>query len=94
MGDLRKVAGGVGLIASWAFTLVVLAVSDTSASTRLRSGAQQAQLASHLSNTPTASSGLVLTSNDIMAAIVGLLAFLSLAFMIVTFIRRHPAGDQ
>ena len=83
----------IGLVVSLACGWVGLSASSASASARLRSGVLHAQLASHLSGTSTASSDTVLTSSDIMAAIVGLLAVLALLFMIVTIIRRQPASD-
>ncbi len=61
-----------------------------SASTRSRSGAVHAPLASHVTGGASAlSSGLALRGSGIMAAVVGALAVSSLAFLVVTFIRRR-----
>jgi hypothetical protein len=61
-----------------------------SASTRLRSGSIHAQLASHVAGGANAlSSGLNLNGAGVMAAIVGALAVSSVAFLVVTFIRRR-----
>ena len=60
------------------------------ADTRLRSGSVHAQLVSRVSSGAHAlSPSLALTGSDVIAAIVGILAVLALAFLIVTFIRRR-----
>jgi hypothetical protein len=87
---LRVLAAMVGLAAAGTFALsVVVGSTLASASTRLRSGSLHAQLVSHV--TPvgnTASSGLIAGSN-VIAGVVGTLAILALAFLVVTFIRRR-----
>jgi hypothetical protein len=80
----------IGLAASACLALVGLVATAASAAPHVRATVLHAQLTTHLSDTSTASSGAVLTSSDIMAAVVGLLAVLALAFMVVTFIRRQP----
>jgi hypothetical protein len=60
-----------------------------SAATRARSGSRHAQLVSHITpGRSTASSGLR-TGSDIMGGVVGALAVLALAYLIVTFIRHR-----
>ena len=88
MQHLRK-ATVIGLAASAPLVLVGLVATAASAAVRVRPEAH-AQLTSHLTNASTAPSGAVLTDSDVMAAVVGLLAVLALAFMVVTFIRRQP----
>jgi hypothetical protein len=80
----------IGLAASASLALVGLVGTAASAAPHVRATVLHAQLANHLSSTSTASSGAVLTNSDIMATVVGLLAVLALAFMVVTFIRRAP----
>jgi hypothetical protein len=86
---LRKVTL-IGLAASASLALLGLVATAASAAPHVRASVLHAQLTTHLSDTSTASSGAVLTSSDIMATVVGLLAVLALAFMVVTFIRRQP----
>jgi len=70
--------------------LVAAGTAVAGADTRLRSGSVHAQLVSHLSSgAHTLSPSLALKGSDVMAAIVGILAVLALAFLIVTFIRRR-----
>jgi hypothetical protein len=87
---LRVMAAMVGVAAAATCALsVVMGSTLASASTRLRSGSLHAQLVSHV--TPvgnTAPSGVIAGSN-VIAAIVGTLAILALAFLVVTFIRRR-----
>jgi hypothetical protein len=89
---LRK-AALTGLAASVSLALVGL-VGTAASAAGVRAGVIHAQLAGHLSNTSTASSGAVLTNSDIMATVVGLLAVLALAFMVVTFIIRRQPRDS
>jgi hypothetical protein len=91
--QLRVLAATAALVVA---TLGVLAWSLTAgsavaaATTRLRSGAFHTQLVSHVSpSANTVSSGLALHGTDVMAAVVGVMAILSVAFLIVTFIRRR-----
>ncbi len=68
----------------------VASVGATSTSSRLRSGTLHAQFASHMATGRTAvPSGLALTGANITATVVGTLALLSLAFVVVTLIRRR-----
>jgi hypothetical protein len=80
----------IGLAASASLTLVGLVATAASAAPHVCATVLHAQLTNHLSSASTASSGAVLTNSNIMAAVVGLLALLALAFMVVTFIRRAP----
>jgi hypothetical protein len=60
------------------------------AATRLRSGGLHDRLASHVTTGQTGvRSDLALTGANITAAVVGALALLSLAFVVVTLIRRR-----
>jgi hypothetical protein len=79
----------IGLATSASLALVGLL--STAASAAVRGGSDlHPRLAAHLASTSAAPSGSVLTNSNIMAAVVGLLALMALAFMIVTFIRRQP----
>jgi hypothetical protein len=81
-------AAMVGVATVGAFLWSVTAGSAVaSASTRLRSGTVHAQLASHVSHAVPA--GLQIEGSGVMAAIVGVLAVSSVAFLIVTFVRRR-----
>jgi hypothetical protein len=87
-GHFRVWAGMVGVatvaVLTWA------GGSVASASTRTRSGVVHAQLASHVTGSAgTLSSGLAVRGSGIMAAVVAVLAVSSLAFLVVTFIRRR-----
>ena len=84
----------LGVLAAAATLGVLLSVTTgsaiASATTRLRSGAVHAQLASHVTagaNTVPASLGL--KGTGVMAAVVGVLALFALAFVVVTLIRRR-----
>jgi hypothetical protein len=73
-------------------TLAVIAgTSVASAATRFRSGSVRNQLAStsHLATSGAASGGLGLTGPTVMASVVGLMALLAMAFIVITFIRRR-----
>jgi hypothetical protein len=87
---LRVLAAMVGVATAGTFALsVVVGSTLASASTRLRSGSLHAQLVSHVSPVGnTAPSGLIVGSN-VIAGIVGTLAILAFAFLVVTFIRRR-----
>jgi hypothetical protein len=52
-------------------------------------GAARVQLANHLTSVSTGASEQAVNGADIMAGIVGALAFLALAFVIMTFVRRR-----
>jgi hypothetical protein len=91
VGRLQLWAAVVGTAALavmvWSVTTGTAAAS---ASTRLRSGAVHAQLASHVATGGNAvSSGISLKGSGVMAGIVGALAVFALAFLVVTFIRRR-----
>jgi hypothetical protein len=90
IGQQRVLASKIG------FTTAVVAVSlglssgAASATTRLRSGTVHAQLASHVSSAAgTTSSGLVVSGANVMGIVVGTLALLALAYIVVTLIRRR-----
>jgi hypothetical protein len=91
VGRLQLWAATVGSAALAAMVWSVTAGSAAaSASTRLRSGAVHAQLASHVTGGANAvSSSLTLKGSAVMAAIVGALAVFALTFLVVTFIRRR-----
>ena len=88
---VRVIGAMVGLVALGAAAWSVTAGAAVAAGvTRLRSGSLHAPLASHVSpGTNAISSGLVLEGSDVIAAIVGTMAVLAVAFMVVTFIRRR-----
>jgi hypothetical protein len=73
---------------TWAMTAGAVGAG---ASTRLRSGGVRDQLAStpHLASNGANSASLGLAGPNVMAAIVGLLAFFAMAFIVVTLIRRR-----
>jgi hypothetical protein len=83
--------GGLVLGLAVACALVVLPGTLTAAAkTRSRSGNLHAQFTSHVapaSNPVTA--GLSLTAANVTATIVGALALVALAFVVVTLIRRR-----
>ena len=90
---LRRVAVALSLATSSAVAWAVIAGTGVAdAATRYRSGAVHAQLLDSASriapNAPT-SSGLGLTGSDVMASLVGLMAVLAFAFLVVTFFRRR-----
>ncbi len=93
MRSLRTLASRVAPALTGACALALALVAGTScasASTRLRSGGLHDQLASHVTTGRTGvPSDLALTGANITAAVVGALALLSLAFLIVTLIRRR-----
>jgi hypothetical protein len=91
MRQLRVFAAMAGSATVGALMWLVTAGSTlASATTRLRSGSLHAQLVSHVTpGTNSVSSSLGLHGTDVMAAIVGAMAVLSVAFLIVTFIRRR-----
>ncbi len=64
-----------------------------SAATRLRSGSLHAQLVSRVTPAGTTSSSHLLGSG-VMAGIVGSLAVLALAFLVVTLIRRRVTAPS
>jgi hypothetical protein len=83
----------VGTATSAAIIWILTAGSAVaSASTRLRSGILHTQLVSHVSagtGANAVSSGLTLKGSSVIAAIVGVLALLAFAFLVVTLIRRR-----
>ena len=93
MQHLRKLAMTVSLATTSAIVWVVTAGTGVAdAGTRLRSGALHAHLldsATRIAPNGATSSGLGLTGPDVMASLVGLMAVLSLGFLVVTFIRRR-----
>ena len=90
MRQLRVRAAMVGVAAAttWTWT-VALCSAAASASTRLRSGSLHAQLASRVTPAGGTTPAGLLAGSDVMAGVVGALAVLSLAYLIVTFIRRR-----
>ncbi len=80
---------GLGLVTACALASFTGATA-ASATARLRSGNLHAQLVSHVAPGPTSvTAGLSLTAANVTATVVGALALLSLAFVIVTLIRRR-----
>ena len=87
---LRQLASAIGLVASGIVIFAMTAgTSAAGAATRTRSGAVHAELASHVSGTTANASGLALTGPDVMASVVGLMAFSAFAFIVITLIRRR-----
>ncbi len=86
MRQFRVLAAMAGVattgILAWSVTV---GAAGASGAARLRSGTLHAQLVSHVA--PTSSS--LLTGSDIMADIVGSLAVVAFAFVIVTLVRRR-----
>jgi hypothetical protein len=74
-----------------ALTSVLLAGAGAAdGATRLRSGARAHFLGStRIAANGTAAPGLHPTGSDVMASVVGLMAILALAFLVVTLIRRR-----
>lgn len=87
---LGKFASAIGLVASG---IVIFAMTvgtgAAGAATRTRSGVVHAELASHVSGTTANASGLTLTGPDVMASVVGIMAFSAFAFIVITLIRRR-----
>lgn len=82
----------LGFASTCALTLALIAgTSVASAATRYRSGSVRNQLAStsHLTTSGATSGGLGLTGPNVMASVVGLMALLAVAYIIVTLIRRR-----
>ncbi len=88
---LRVLTSRVALALTGACALALFAgASCASATTRLRSGGLHDRLVSHVTTGQNAvASNPALTGANITAAIVGALALLSLAFVVVTLIRRR-----
>jgi len=76
-----------------AATAAVVAWSTTAgAATTARPGSQPTQLVSHVTpGARDALSGQVVNGAEVMAAVVGAMAVLALAFLVITFIRRRAA---
>jgi len=74
---------------AWSVTVGAAAASAA----RLRSGTLHAQLVSHVTPSGTTSSPHLFGSG-VMAAIVGALAVLALAFLVVTLIRRRVTAPS
>lgn len=68
---------------------MAVGTSAAGAATRTRSGAVHAELASHVSGAATTA----LTGIDVMASVVGLMAFTAFAFIVVTLIRRRGTAS-
>jgi hypothetical protein len=80
---------GPGLVVACALAVSTGPVG-ASATTRLRSGHLHAQFAGHLAPASSpVTAGLSLTGANVTATIVGALALLALAFVVVTLIRRR-----
>jgi len=79
---------GAALAATLAASVFVGSAAASAAS-RFRSGSQPAHLVSHV--TPGGNEASVLTGSNVMAGIVGSLAVVALAYLIVTYIRRRTA---
>ncbi len=91
MRQVRALAATVGLavVAGCALGLI-LGTTVASATTRLRSGTLHSQLASHVpAGAGAAPPDLALTGANVTAAVVGTMALLALAFIVVTLIRRR-----
>ena len=90
MHQNRILASLIGITTTAAIALaLVLEAAPASATTRLRSGTLHAQLASHVSPAGAGSGPLALSGANVMATVVGTLALLALAFVVVTLIRRR-----
>jgi hypothetical protein len=91
MRQVRLLASAIGLAVVGGSVLalaLVFGTSAASATTRLRSGSLHAHLTSR-GPAGAAPSDLALAGANVTAAVVGTLAVLSLAFIIVTLIRRR-----
>ncbi len=90
MRQRRVRAAMVGVAAAATLAWSVLAgCAAASAAARLHSGSLHAQLVSHVTpGASSASSGLQ-TGPDIMGGVVGALAVLALAFLVVSYIWRR-----
>ena len=90
MRQLRVFAGKVVVTTAGTLAWSLMAgCAVASAVTQGRSGSRHAPLLSHVTpGRSTASSGF-LTGSDIMGGVVGALAVLALAYLIVTFIRHR-----
>lgn len=95
---MRQRVGKFAIAVSWAIAWTVIVGSGVAdAATRYRSGAIRGRLLDSATRLATnggaASAGLHLATADVMAGIVGLMAVLAFAFLVVTFIRRRtPVG--
>lgn len=91
MRQVRAFASTIGLAVAGGCALALVLGADTaSATTRLRSGSLHSQLVSHVpAGAGAAPPDLALTGANVTAAIVGVLALVSLAFLVVTLIRRR-----
>jgi len=87
---VRFLAAAVGMTLAWSVTVGAAAAS---AASRLRSGTLHAQLVSRVTPAGTTSSPHLFGSG-VMAAIVGGLALLALAFLVVTLIRRRVTAPS
>ncbi len=91
MQHFRFLAAAVGTAAlAWSVAVGTVAASAT---TRLRSGSLHAQLVSRVTPAGNTSSSHLLGSG-VMAGIVGCLAVLALAFLVVTLIRRRVTAPS
>ena len=90
MRHFRFLAAAVGMTLAWSVTVGAAAAS---AASRLRSGTLHAQLVSRVTPAGNTSSHL-LVGSDVMAGIVGSLAVLALAFLVVTLIRRRVTAPS
>ena len=90
MRHFRFLAAAVGVAATGTLAWsVALGAAAASAASRLRSGSLHAQLVSHVAPAGNTSSSHLLVGSGVMAGIVGSLAVLALAFLVVTLIRRR-----
>ena len=88
----QKLAVTLSLISTFAVTWTLIGgVTVADAATRYRSGRVRANLADapRIAANGVGASGLHLTGPDVMASVVGLMAILAVAFIVVTFIRRR-----
>ena len=71
-------------------SVLMMGAGVAAAATRFRSGARAHLLgATRITANGTASPGLHLTGPNVMASVVGLMAILALAYLVVTLIRRR-----
>jgi hypothetical protein len=82
-------AAGTATLAALTWS-VTAGTAVAGAATRVRSGTLHAQLVSHVSTAANpVSTGLPLKGSNVIAEIVGVMAVLAVAFLVVTFIRRR-----
>ena len=95
MRHFRFLAAAVGMATTGALAWsVTLGATAASAASRLRSGTMDAQLVGRVTPAGTTSSAHLLVGSGVMAGIVGSLAGVALAFIVVTLVRRRVGAPM